>query len=32
MVIETLHAYYLSIEENVQLEHAPKEWPVKLFC
>ena len=32
MVIETLHAYYLSIEEKVQLEHAPKEWPVKLFC
>ena len=32
MVIETLHAYYLSIEENVQLEHAPKEWPVELFC
>ena len=31
MIIETLHAYYLSIEENVQLEHAPKEWPVKLF-
>jgi len=29
MIIETLHAYYLSIEENVQLEHAPKEWPVK---
>ena len=31
MIIETLHAYYLSIEENVQLEHAPKEWPVNVL-